>query len=78
MTGNKKAGRAFAHAELKDAGLRVVNGRLVGPTLADPAVKKRLAASKSALREDPAKLRQEYVARGVLTKSGKLTKAYGG
>lgn len=70
--------RANAHAVPKNSELRVVNGRLVGPTLNDPDVKKRLGALKSELRKNPEKARDEYVKRGLITQSGKLTKAYGG
>lgn len=70
--------RAKAHAVPKNSELRVVNGRLVGPTLNDPDVKKRLGALKSELRKNPEKARDEYVKRGLITQSGKLTKAYGG
>lgn len=70
--------RANAHAVPKNSELRVVNGRLVGPTLNDPAVKKRLGALKSESRKNPEKARDEYVKRGLITQSGKLTKAYGG
>lgn len=70
--------RANAHAVPKGSELRVVNGRLVGPTLNDPIVKKRLGALKTASRKNPEKARDEYVKRGLITQSGKLTKAYGG
>jgi hypothetical protein len=70
--------RATAHAAPKNSELHVVNGRLVGPTLNDPAVKKRLHALKSETRKNPEKARDEYIKRGLITRSGKLTKAYGG
>lgn len=72
------AGRAAAHALPKGGDLRLVNGRLVGPTLNDPAVKKRLGALKTEIRKNPEKALNEYVKRGLLTQGGKLTKAYGG
>lgn len=70
--------RASAHALRKNAELRVVNGRLVGPTINDPNVKKRLGQLKTEQRKDPAKARDAYVKRGLITQGGKLTKAYGG
>lgn len=72
------ADRPTAHAIPKDKGLRVVNGRLVGPTLNDPAVKKENSEFKSELRKDPEKLRAWYVESGLLTPAGKLSKTYGG
>jgi len=72
------AERASAHALPKNSDLRMVNGRLVGPTLNDPAVKKRLGALKTEIRKNPEKALDEYVKRGLLTQGGKLTKAYGG
>jgi hypothetical protein len=73
-----RAARASAHAVPKEGGLRMVGGRLVGPTLADPEVKRGLSDFKADLRSDPEKLREWYVKQGVLTKGGKLTKTYGG
>ena len=70
--------RPSAHALPKEQGLRMENGRLVGPTLNDPAVKKELSAFKAELRKDPEKLREWYVKNGLLTPTGKLTKAFGG
>ena len=72
------ASSAAAHALPKTSDLRLVNGRLVGPTLNDPAVKKRLGAIKTEIRKNPGKALDEYVKRGLLTQRGKLTKAYGG
>lgn len=70
--------RPNAHAELRNSLLRLENGRIVGPTLNDPQVKKSLAASKAELRKNPEKLRAQYIKSGLLTPGGKLTKAYGG
>ena len=67
-----------AHAELRKSMLRLENGRLVGPTLNDPNVKKSLSKSKAELRKDPEKLRAQYIKSGLLTPGGKLTKTYGG
>jgi len=77
-TAARSADRPSAHAVPKERGLRVVNGRIVGPTLNDPAVKQELSSFKSELRKDPEKLREWYVKNGVLTPGGKLTKTYGG
>jgi hypothetical protein len=73
-----RAERPTAHAVPKDKGLRVVNGRIVGPTLNDPGVKQEISSFKSELRKDPEKLRDWYVKGGLLTPGGKLTKKYGG
>ncbi|HSV77907.1 MAG TPA: hypothetical protein VLK85_01715 [Ramlibacter sp.] len=70
--------RPGAHATPKDRGLRMVSGRLVGPTLNDPSVKQELSSFKAELRKDPEKLRDWYVKSGLLTPGGKLTKKYGG
>jgi hypothetical protein len=70
--------RPRAHAIPKPKGLRMMNGRLVGPTLNDPEVKRQLAEKKQELRKDPEKLRAWYVKHGVLTATGRLTKDYGG
>ena len=77
-TARANADRPTAHAIPKDTGLRVVNGRIVGPTLNDPAVKRELSAFKEDLRRNPEKLRDWYVKNGLLTPGGKLTKSYGG
>lgn len=74
----RNEGRPAAHAVLKGEGLRMVNGRLVGQTLADPEVKRRVTEFKNELRKDPVKLRQWYVEQGLLTPTGKLTKEFGG
>lgn len=66
-----------AHALVKSE-LRVMNGRIVGPTLNDPAVKKELSVFKAELRKDPERLRAWYVKSGLLTPGGQLTKKYGG
>jgi hypothetical protein len=70
--------RPNAHADLKLSNLRMVNGRIVGPTLTDPQVQKELTAFKEELRSDPEKLRDWYVKQGLLTPGGKLTKAFSG
>lgn len=67
-----------AHAELRNSLLRLENGRILGPTLNDPQVKKSLTASKAELRKNHEKLRAQYIKSGLLTPGGKLTKAYGG
>ncbi|MFN7155237.1 MAG: hypothetical protein ACK4OE_16250 [Acidovorax sp.] len=58
--------------------IRMVNGRLVSPTLNDPEVKKEVAAKMGVLRQDLDALRAYYVRQGVITKGGNLTKRYGG
>lgn len=56
----------------------MIEGRLVGPTLADPELReevKKAAASLFPTREATLKY---FVKRGVLTPTGKLTKRAGG
>jgi hypothetical protein len=70
--------RPNAHALPRESALRMENGRIVGPTLNDPAVKKQLSEQKAELRKDPEKLREWYIQNGMLTAGGKLAKKYGG
>jgi hypothetical protein len=72
------SGRPKAPIGVRDSRLRLENGRIVGPTLTDPEVKRSLEASKAELRKTPDKLRARYVKSGLLTPGGKLTKTYGG
>lgn len=58
--------------------VRLVNGRLVSPTLNDPEVKREVDAKMGALRKDLDALRAYYVQQRVITKGGNLTKRYGG
>lgn len=68
-----------ATAELQAGrGVRVLNGRLVGPTLADPGMDKVIRAHiKENFPDRESKLRFLQKS-GLLTKTGKLTKAYRG
>jgi hypothetical protein len=75
---NSKTNRAAAHADLKPANLRVVNGRLVGPTLADPGMQAAVKRAEKKLFPTREAAIEHFRKQGVLTKSGKLTKAYGG
>jgi hypothetical protein len=77
-SGPQRADRPGAHVAPKGQGLRMVNGRVVGPTLNDPQVKQEVSSFKQQLRKDPQKLRDWYVKNGLLTPGGKLTKTYGG
>lgn len=69
--------RPGAHADLKQSALRMVNGRVVGQTLADltPAEVKKAQTKLFPTREAAI---EHFRKQGVLTKGGKLTKAYGG
>ncbi|QTD44581.1 hypothetical protein [Ottowia testudinis] len=60
------------------SGLWLVNGRLVSKTLSDPQVREAVNQSMTALRQDKDALRAYYVRMGILDKSGKLSKNYGG
>jgi hypothetical protein len=73
-----KANRAVAHADLKPANLRMVNGRLVGPTLADPGMEAAVKRAQKKLFPTREAAIEHFRKQGVLTRSGKLTKAYGG
>ncbi len=70
--------RASAHADLKPSNLRMVNGRLVGPTLADPGMEAAIKRAQGKLFPNREAAIKHFRKQGVLTKSGKLTKAYGG
>lgn len=74
--------RPSAHAVREPAkkavALKVVNGRLVGPSLADPLVKREADKSMAVHRKSVDTLRDYYIKAGVITKGGKLTKRYGG
>lgn len=58
--------------------LRLINGRLVSPSLADPEVKTQVVKKAAALRKDVVALRASYVRDGILNKDGTLSKRYGG
>ena len=62
-------------AEVKAAPkVRVVNGRVVGRSLADPGVQ----AEVQKLDKNVGSLRTFYVEQGILTRAGKLAKRFGG
>lgn len=73
------AGKPRAHAVVKERpGLRLVNGRIIGRTLADPDMREKVnAISKRAFPNKEAFVK-EMNRRGVLTPTGKLSKKYGG
>mgnify|MGYP001184991146 CR=1 FL=1 len=56
----------------------VENGRLVSHTISEPAIKRLIEKQCAERRKDPEALKEYYVKAGMLTKSGKLTKRYGG
>ena len=58
--------------------LRVVNGRLVGPTLADPGMAKKVRDAQRRMFPTRQAFIDHFHKQGVLTPSGKLTKRYGG
>jgi hypothetical protein len=62
----------------KTVTVHAVNGRIVGPTLADPSLAAKVnEAAHSMFPSREAALRH-FQKRGVLTAKGNLTKAYGG
>jgi agmatine/peptidylarginine deiminase len=58
--------------------LRVVNGRLVGPTLADPGMDKRIEEVQRRMFPTREAVIAHFHKRGILTRKGNLTKAAGG
>lgn len=56
----------------------VSNGRLVSHTINEPSIKQAIEKQSAELRSNLDNLRAYYIKHGVLTKSGKLTKRYGG
>ncbi len=75
---NRVSERPNAHAVPKDNNLRVVNGRLVGPTLADPGMDAAIKKAQNRLFPTREAAIEHFHKIGVLTKTGKLTKNYGG
>lgn len=89
MTQNRSAGKArshlseqgarpSAHVVPKPAALRVVNGRLVGKTLADPDVQAAVKRASKIMFPDRESFIKEMHRRGVMTATGKVSKKYGG
>lgn len=72
--------RPRAHAIDKDssASVRMVNGRLVSKTLADPDLKNAVTQAGKTMFASKEEFIKEMARRGVLTPSGKLTKQSGG
>lgn len=62
----------------KVPGVHVVNGRLVGPTLADPGMHKKILDAQHRMFPDREAAIAYFHKRGVLTPKGNLTKASGG
>ena len=58
--------------------LRIVNGRLVGPTLADPGMDEKVRDAQHRMFPPRQAAIDHFRKRGVLTRTGKLTKNYGG
>lgn len=58
--------------------IKVVNGRLVGPTLADPGMEQKILAAQKRMFPTREAAIQHFSKKGVLTPTGHLTKAYGG
>ncbi len=75
---NRVSERPNAHALTKDKQLRMVNGRLVGPTLADPGMETAIKQAQKRLFPTREAAIEHLRKSGALTKTGKLTKNYGG
>lgn len=58
--------------------VKVVNGRLVGPTLADPGMDQKILAAHKRMFPTREAAIKHFSKKGVLTPTGHLTKAYGG
>jgi flagellum-specific peptidoglycan hydrolase FlgJ len=68
-----------AHAVTKkDSNVRIVNGRMVSKTLADPEIKAQVESANKKMFPNREAFIKEMHRRGVLTRTGKLTKNYGG
>jgi hypothetical protein len=61
-----------------ETGVRLVNGRVIGPTLADPGMDKKVHDAERRLFPNRQAAIDHFHKRGVLTANGNLTKAYGG
>lgn len=66
-----------ANLETNDA-VRIVNGRLVGPTLADPGMDEKVRDAQHRMFPTRQAAIDHFRKRGILTRTGKLTKNYGG
>lgn len=58
--------------------VKVVNGRLVGPTLADPGMDRKILAAQRSMFPTREAAIAHFQKRGVLTATGNLTKAFSG
>lgn len=67
-----------AHAFENKGAVWIVDGRLVSKTLADPEIQQQLQADMKKKYPNKAAVIKEFQRRGILTPTGKLTKAYGG
>lgn len=68
-----------AHADVKAASpLRLLNGRIVSKTLADPDLKAQVKSAEKRMFPNRDAFVKEMHRRGVLTATGRLSKNYGG
>lgn len=58
----------------KTATVHAVNGRLVGPTLADPGMEKKVQQAQDRMFPNRQAVIDHFHKRGVLTRSGNLSK----
>lgn len=58
--------------------IRLVNGRLIGPTLADPGMDAKIEEAQRRMFPTREAAIAHFHKRGVLTRGGKLSKAFGG
>lgn len=70
--------RPSAHALRDEAAMKMVNGRLVSKSLADPDMKSAVKEASKSIYPTKKAFVEEMARRGVLTRGGKLTKASGG
>ncbi|MBU1358840.1 MAG: hypothetical protein KKC79_08710 [Gammaproteobacteria bacterium] len=71
-------GRHMGGTARLEHGVHIVDGRVVGPTLADPGMAKKVKEAQHRLFPDRKAALAHFRKQGVLTPSGNLTKAYGG
>jgi hypothetical protein len=77
VTAMRRSKEVHGQAESKARApkVRVVDGRVVGKSIADPDVQKKLLGAHGQTR---AGLTKFYVEQGILTPKGKLSKRFGG
>jgi hypothetical protein len=60
----------------KTVAVHAINGRLVGPTLADPGMDEKVQEAQARMFPNRQAVIDHFHKRGVLTRAGNLTKGY--